>query len=95
MHEVWCTASNEFEISSLVPEMSSRRIRALPATFFFPADAGTLTSLAAAVDGARRQNFRQSAVALFADDADAYLVAHASARDHTVVTLEQPSDGVK
>lgn len=70
-------------------------IRALPAEFFFPADAETLTSLAAAVEWARRQNFRQSAVALFADDADAYLVAHANAHDHTVVTLEQPSDGIK
>lgn len=32
---------------------------------------------------------------MFADDADAYLVAHAHAHGHTVVTLEQPSDGVK
>lgn len=70
-------------------------IRTLPDVFFFPADAGTLASLATAIDWARRQNFRQSAVALFADDADAYLVAHAAAHGHTVVTLEQPSDGVK
>jgi Domain of unknown function (DUF4411) len=70
-------------------------VRALPAEFFFPTDQGTLVSLAAAVDWARRQSFRQSAVALFADDADAYLVAHAAAHGHSVVTLEQPSDGEK
>ncbi len=70
-------------------------VRALPADFFFAADQGTVAGLAAAVEWARRQNFRPSAVALFADDADAYLVGHASAHGHTVVTLEQPSDGVK
>lgn len=70
-------------------------VRALPQEFFFPADAATLTSLAAVVEWSRRQSFRQSAIALFADDADAYLVAHAHAHGHTVVTLEQPSDGVR
>lgn len=73
----------------------SEWVRALPPEFFFPADQDTLTSVAAAVEWSRRQAFRQSAIALFADDADAYLVAHAHAHGHTVVTLEQPSDGVK
>ena len=70
-------------------------VRARPGSFFLPPDAGTLAALAAAVEWSRRQNFRQSAVSLFADSADAYLVAHAHAHEHTVVTLEQPSDGVK
>jgi hypothetical protein len=32
---------------------------------------------------------------MFADDADAYLVAHAHAHDLVVVTREQPSDGIR
>lgn len=60
-----------------------------------PPDEKTLRSLAAAVEWTRTQTFRQSAIAQFADNADAYLVGHAHSHGHTVVTLEQPSDGVK
>lgn len=68
---------------------------ALDDGFFIPPDEQTLRSLAEAIDWARGQPFRQGAVSRFADDADAYLVAHAHAHDFVVVTHELPSDGVK
>lgn len=70
-------------------------VRGLDRSFFLPPDQNTLTSVAAAVDWTRGQQYRQGAVTLFADSTDAYLVAHAHAHQHIVVTLEQPSDGVK
>lgn len=101
----WLIASNQrglvYSIERIRDELIgagdelSDWVRALPPKFFFPTDQGTLTSVAAAVEWARHQSFRPSAVALFADDADAYLVAHAAAHSYTVVILEQPSDGVK
>lgn len=62
---------------------------------FLPPDEGVLRSLVATVEWARRGAFRPAAIAAFADDADAYLVACAHAHGHTVVTHERPSDGVK
>jgi hypothetical protein len=63
--------------------------------FFLPPDGSTIRSLATAVDWARGENFRQGAVNAFADDADAYLVAHAQAHNFVVVNQEIPSDGIK
>ena len=65
------------------------------AAFFIPPDEATLRGLSQAVQWAREQRFRAGALNLFADDADAYLVGHAHAHGHVVVTHEVPSDGVK
>jgi predicted nucleic acid-binding protein len=62
---------------------------------FLPPDEAVLESLVAAVEWARRGQFRPAAITAFADDADVYLVACAHAHGHTVVTHERPSDGVK
>jgi hypothetical protein len=70
-------------------------VRGRDRSFFLPPDQDTLASVAAAVEWTRGQQFRQGAITTFADSADAYLVAHAHAHQHIVVTLEQPSDGVK
>lgn len=101
----WLLAANErgavYSIERIREQLTgagdelSDWVRTIPAEFFFAADAATLTSLAATIEWSRRQSFRQSAISLFADDADAYLVAHAHAHGHTVVTLEQPSDGAR
>lgn len=63
--------------------------------FFLPTDEGTLRGLTQAMRWAAGQTYRPSALSLFADDADAYLVAHAVAHGFVVVTHERPSDGVK
>lgn len=70
-------------------------VRSLDPMFFLPPDQYTIENVAAAVDWARGQSFRQGAITTFAEAADAYLIAHARAHTHIVVTLEQPSDGVK
>ncbi|MGH9382492.1 MAG: DUF4411 family protein [Thermoanaerobaculia bacterium] len=63
--------------------------------FFLPADQPLLASLAAVADWVRGQSYRQSAIGAFLDDPDYYLVAHAHAHGHVVVTHEVPSDGVR
>jgi predicted nucleic acid-binding protein len=69
--------------------------RKLNDMFFLSPDGGTIRSLAAALEWARGESFRQGAISSFADDADAYLVAHAHAHNHIVVTHELPSDAIK
>jgi hypothetical protein len=63
--------------------------------FFLPPDAGTLKSLAEVAEWVRRQSYRPAAITTFLGDADYYLVAHAHAHSHIVVTHEVPSDGVR
>lgn len=101
----WLLAANEHGVVFSIEKVRDQLIgsgdeleewvRTLGASFFLPPDEATLRSLAAAVEWSRRQSFRQSAITTFAGDADAYLVAHAHSHGFTVVTLEQPSDGVK
>jgi predicted nucleic acid-binding protein len=63
--------------------------------FFLPPDEQVFASLAIAGEWARGQRYRPSAVSAFLEDADYYLVAHAHAYNHIVVTHEVPSDGVR
>lgn len=63
--------------------------------FFLPPDATLLASLAEVADWVRRQSYRPAAVSTFLEDADYYLVSHARAHGHVVVTHEVPSDGVR
>ena len=63
--------------------------------FFLPPDEATLGSLAVVGALAREQRYRSAAVSAFLEDADYYLVAHAHALQHVVVTHEVPSDGVR
>lgn len=62
--------------------------------FFLPPDESTLQSVGQAIEWARDQQFSPNAVNDFANDADAYLVAHAHAHGVVVVTMEVP-DGSK
>jgi hypothetical protein len=62
--------------------------------FFLPADAQMLPALATLSTWATSQGFRQSAVSTFLQVADYYLVAHALAHQHTVVTHEVPANSV-
>jgi hypothetical protein len=63
--------------------------------FFIAPDDPVLASLAAVADWVRRQNYRPAAVGTFLEDPDYYLVAHAHAHRHIVVTHEVPSDGIR
>jgi hypothetical protein len=73
----------------------SEWVRGLGKTFFLPPDGATIQSLAATVEWARGERYRPGAVNAFAEDPDAYLIAHAHAHGHVVVTHELPSEGVK
>jgi hypothetical protein len=68
---------------------------ALDEGFFLAPDGQTVRSVALAVEWARGQQYRPSAVHAFADDTDAYLVAHAHAHGFTVVTHETPGNELK
>ena len=63
--------------------------------FFLKPDAPLLVALASVSTWATSQAYDQSAVNTFLQVADYYLVAHALAHGHTVVTHEVPSPSVK
>ncbi|MFO0585846.1 MAG: DUF4411 family protein [Anaeromyxobacter sp.] len=56
--------------------------------FFLRPDAKILPALAAVSTWASSQNYEQAAVSTFLQDADYYLIAHALAHGHIVVTHE-------
>ena len=61
------------------------------ARFFVPPDAGTATSLATTSQWATTQGYTPAAINTFLQVADLYLVAHALAHGHVVVTHETPA----
>jgi predicted nucleic acid-binding protein len=63
--------------------------------FFLPPDEPLLASLSAVAEWVQGQQFRPAAIGAFLDDPDYYLVSHAHAHGHVVVTHEVPSDGVR
>ena len=63
--------------------------------FFLRPNEAMLGSLAVTGEWVSRQQYRPGAVSAFLEDADYYLVAHAHAHTHDVVTHEVPSDGVR
>lgn len=63
--------------------------------FFLKPDAAVLPSLAIVSNWAGGQRYEPAAVATFLQVADYYLVAHAHAGGHTVVTHEVPSASVR
>ena len=63
--------------------------------FFLPTDAAVLPSLGALSAWATTQRYSPAAITTFLEGADYYLVAHAHAHGHTVVTLERPEDSIR
>ena len=63
--------------------------------FWADTDAAVLTSLAELTGWVNRQNYYPAAIATFTSSADFYLVGHAAAHRHHVVTREVPSNAVK
>ena len=62
------------------------------AGFFLKPDAAILPALASVSNWATRQGYEPAAVSTFLQVADYYLVAHALAHGHTVVTHERAAD---
>ena len=65
------------------------------AGFFVPPDNAVLPALARVSAWAANQNYDPAAVATFLQVADYWLVAHALAHQHTVITHEVPSNSTK
>lgn len=63
--------------------------------FFLAPDENVIPALATVSQWVNNQQYRRAAISTFLQDADYYLVAHALAYGHTVVTHEVASDGVK
>lgn len=64
-------------------------------TFFVPPDGPVLPALATVASWATAQSYEPAAVNTFLQVADYYLVSHALAHGHTVVTHEVPSPSTK
>ena len=62
---------------------------------FLPPDPQMLGTLGTVSEWVQNQNYRPAAVSAFLQNADYYLIVHALAHDHIVVTHEVPSDGVR
>lgn len=62
--------------------------------FFLSPDAAVMSALPGLSVWANTQGFRPAAVSTFLQGADYWLVAHAAAHGHVLVTHEVPSDGV-
>jgi hypothetical protein len=63
--------------------------------FFLPPDEAMLGALGTVSTWVHRQQYRRGAINTFLQDADYYLIAHALAHRHVVVTHEVPGDGIK
>lgn len=65
------------------------------AAFFLPLDNAVVPALPRVSTWASTQNFTPAAVNTFLSVADYWLIAHALAHGHTVITHEKPSDGLR
>ena len=63
--------------------------------FFLPPDAEVLVSMAAVSAWAQARRYEASAISTFLQGGDYYLVSHAHAGQHTVVTHEVPSTSTR
>lgn len=97
----WLTRQNEAglvfsiekvgdEIQAVDDELSEWAV-ALDDGFFLRPDASVFPALAKVSEWASGQHYDQAAVSSFLQVADYYLVAHALAAKHAVVTQEKPS----
>jgi hypothetical protein len=78
------------EVQAIADELSSWAEARGPGFFLRP-DATVLPALAAISNWATGQRYDSSAISAFLQVADYYLVAHAKAGSHTIVTHEIPS----
>ena len=82
------------EIDAIADELSTWAAQR-GAGFFLAPDAAVLPALGTVSGWATRQTYQPAAVSTFLQVADYYLVAHAFAHGHTVVTHEVPANSTK
>ena len=82
------------EIGAIADELSTWAAQR-GAGFFLKPDAAILPKLADVSAWANGQNYEQGAINAFLQAADYYLVTHALAHGHTVVTHEVPANSIK
>jgi hypothetical protein len=82
------------EVRAIEDELSEWAGRLDPGFFLRP-DAGVLGSMAAVGTWAQAQRYEASAISTFLQVGDYYLVSHAHAGQHTVVTHEVPSTSTR
>ena len=82
------------EVKAIEDELSEWA-EARGAGFFLPPDTSVLPALGAVSNWASSRPYEAAAVATFLEAADYYLIAHALAGGHTVVTHETPSTSVR
>ena len=92
--EVFSIEKVDDELKALSDELSSWA-SARGSGFFLKMDSSMRPSLAAVSNWASGQNYTMSAVSTFLQVADYYLVSHAHAGGHTVVTHEVPSTSIR
>lgn len=96
--DVQNSAGNVFSIEQIGDELEagedelSQWAKERGSAFFLPADATILPALTTVSTWVTQQQYAPAAVNTFLQVADYYLVAHALAHGHTVVTHETPSD---
>ena len=94
-------AGNVFSIEKIADELAageddlSQWARPRGADFFLPPDDALLDALQRVSQWVTTQQYASAAVSTFFQVADYYLVAHALAHNHVVVTHEVPSDGTR
>lgn len=92
------TAGRVFSIDKVGDELAQREdelstwAETLDERFFIPPDEKVLPALAQVATWVRSQGYDETAIRTFLEKADYYLVAHALAHGHAVVTQEVPAD---
>jgi hypothetical protein len=95
------TAGHVFSIEKVGDEISAGEdalaewAEARGREFFVAPDPATLPTLGRVSEWSQSQHYEPAAIATFLEGADFYLVAHALAHGHVVVTHERPEDTVK
>lgn len=87
-------AGNVFSVEKVLDELTAgndelaKWAKRLPPRFFLPVDADVMTAMGKISAWVVAQSYEQAAVTAFFAAADYFLVAHALAHGHTVVTSE-------
>lgn len=93
-------AGRVFSIEKIADEIAAggddlSRWTAARSGMFLPLDSKVVASLAKVAEWVKGEKYTQAAIHAFLQDADYYLVSHAHAYGHIVVTEEIPSIGLK
>ncbi len=94
-------SGNVFSIEKVADELAAGNddlsdwAAAMGDEFFLEPDSSMLSALSQVSQWIQSQSYRPAAVSAFLQDADYYLIAHALAHKHVVVTHEVASDGIR